>query len=70
MPIESLTGGPGVYHPDDLRFLKSVYDDIVRSEAFNPSNKSTLADQLLYLFGSGIKDRELLYIAALQSTLP
>ena len=64
MPINDLAGRYGVYEPDDLAFLTSIYDDIV-SQQLAPSDESALAGELLYLFKSGVQDRELLYKAAL-----
>ncbi len=66
MPIFSLANKHGIYRPEDLKFLKSVYDDILASGDHHASDNAKLAEKLLYLFKSGVADREQLYIAALK----
>ena len=66
----SLAGEYGVYLPNDLAFLGSLYDDIIASQNLSASQQADLAGKLLYLFRGGVGDRERLYIAALSKVRP
>jgi hypothetical protein len=70
MALHRLASDFGVYDPDDLAFLKSVYDDILISESLNASQQLVIAGKLLGLFKGGVADRERLYIAALSQIRP
>ncbi len=70
MALNRLAGDFGVYDPDDLAFLKSVYDDIVVSESLSAPQQLLLAGKLLGLFKGGVEGREQLYIAAISHFRP
>ena len=59
----------GIYEPEDLAFLRGIYDEIVAAPSAR-SDESAVAGELLYLFKSGVRDRELLYQAALRRNDP
>jgi hypothetical protein len=64
MPIDNLAGKFGISDPRELAFLKTIYDDLI-AQQLAPSDRDALAAELLYLFKSGVQDREQLYKAAL-----
>ena len=60
--------GFGVLQPEDLALLTAVYDDILAVRGLGqPEDNTRLAGRLLFLFSTGMRDRELLHHAALRS---
>ncbi len=61
MSINDLAAQSGVYMPEDLVFLTSVFDEVKWSQkTFEPWQHNALARQILYIHGTGVGDRELI----------
>ena len=66
MHIKAIADRYGIFEPDDLALLRNIYDEIVASKLSVHWDEGEVAGKLLYLFDSGIRDRELLYQAAIR----
>ncbi len=61
MPITTLSAEYGIYRPEDLAFLKSIFDEVQRSQKLlEPWQGTALARQILYAYRTGVRDRDLL----------
>ena len=62
MNIDDLAGQFGIYHPEELTVLKSVFDDVRKSHKIVESWQSNaLARQILAAYRSGVRERDLLF---------
>jgi len=61
MSIDSLAIEYGLFTPQDLKFVTGIYDEVKGSQkTFEPWQHNALARQILYIFQSGERDREVL----------
>ena len=61
MPITTLSAEYGIHRPEDLEFLKSVFDEVQQSQKLlEPWQGTALARQILYIYRTGVRDRDLL----------
>ena len=63
MPIQRLAANCGIFEPEDLSFLQSIFDESCAVHEHLGEEQSTeIARKLFVLFKGGTRDRELLKI--------
>jgi hypothetical protein len=61
MEINSLAGEYGIFSPDELKFMNSVFDEVHSAQKLvEPWQDTALARQILYIFQNGERDRDVL----------
>ena len=61
MSINKLAGEYGIHMPEELKtFLKSIFDDIQKSQLVEAWEGDALARYIFEVYDSGIRDRDLL----------
>jgi hypothetical protein len=63
MPIQRLVANCGIFEPEDLSFLQSIFDEsCVVHEHLGEEQSTAIARELFVLFKGGTRDRELLRV--------
>ena len=63
MPIQRLVANCGIFEPEDLSFLQSIFDESCAvHEHLGEEQSTAIARKLFVLFKGGTRDRELLKI--------
>ena len=64
MPIVQLADEYGIYMPEDLVFLKGVFDKVQQSQDLvGEGELNSAARKILYVFQTGVRDHDLLVAA-------